>query len=437
MRNVLRFLKSLHLSLALMSALLPVIAAGNLIPQQAKVSPAEMMEWQRSYPTVSKLVSAAGLDHVYTSWWFLIVFAILFLNMALITWDLIGVTRRKALGLHRYSSDAKAYFALGTFPHDDGTMASLNELLRKRRYHVLLAEGEVYARKGWPGIWGGTILHVGLVILLAGAVVSGLTRFNGFMEMGVGQSFSDTEGAYLASSHGPLFPGHHPERTIKVLDMEERDLGKMKALVSTIMVSEHDVTMRSKTVRMNDPLYYNGMKIFQSRHSGPALLFGIEDITNPAPTPVAGYVNLQQTGGKTSSIFTLKGTPFQARAEFLPGSEGINIEVRDRKEIVYQGPMRPGQALLVDNWKIRLAAINKWSGIIVVYDWAVPIIFAGFALVIAGIAVMGLFDPREIWARETVRDGVTFIEVLGWGRWRNMFLDEFNDMKGKVKEWQP
>src|SRR5574341_1605408 len=87
MKRLLRLIKSLKLSLALMVLLVPVIAAGNLVPQRGRVSPDDIIVWQQRYPSFSKIVSAAGLDHVYTSWWFLIVFTVLFLNMTLITWD--------------------------------------------------------------------------------------------------------------------------------------------------------------------------------------------------------------------------------------------------------------------------------------------------------------------------------------------------------------
>lgn len=435
MKRLLRLLKSLKLSLALMIFLIPIIAAGNLIPQRGRVSPDDIIEWQQRHPSFSQVVSGTGLDHVYTSWWFLIVFTVLFLNMSLITWDLIHRTRRKARGLHRFDPDAAAYFSLGNFSFTDHAWASFEETLRKRRYSIILSGNEIYARKGWFGIWGGTILHAGLVVLLAGAVVSGLTRFSGYTEMGEGQAFSDTEKAYLQTSYGPLFPGHRPGVNIRVQDIQEKDLGKMKAVVSRLVVIDNGVPVVSKSLRMNEPLSYRGMKVFQSRYAGPALLFAIEEPASPIP--IAGYVNLKASGKTESSIFSLLGTPFQAKATYRPGSDGVELEVRDRGEIVYHGPMKAGQALLAGPWKIILAAINHWSGIIVVYDRAVPVIFAGFFLAVAGIAVMGLFDPREIWARALERNGVKTVEILGWGRWRNMFLDEFGEIKDNVTEWKP
>lgn len=434
MKRLLRLIKSLKLSLALMVLLVPVIAAGNLVPQRGRVSPDDIIVWQQRYPSFSKIVSAAGLDHVYTSWWFLIVFTVLFLNMTLITWDLIGRTRRKAQGLHRFDPDAAAYFSLGNFRFTDDAWASFEAALRNRRYGIIASEGEIYGRKGWVGIWGGTILHVGLVVLLAGAVVSGLTRFSGYTEMGEGQSFTDTEKSYLQASYGLLFPRHKPGIHIKVQGIWVNDLDKMKVVESALVVMDKGIPAVSKSIRMNEPLSYRGMKVFQSRYAGPALLFAVEG--PGSPVPIAGYVNLKASGRAESSMFSLLGTPFQAKATYMPGSDVLEMEVRAREEIIFRGPMKAGQALLAGPWKITLAAINRWSGIIVVYDWAVPIVFASFFLAVAGIAVMGLFDPREIWAKRMKRDGKEVVEILGWGRWRNMFLDEFDEMTEEIKGWK-
>ena len=418
-----------------MVLLIPIIAAGNLVPQRGRVAPWEIEAWRQTYPVLAKIVAASGLDHVYTSWWFLVVFTVFFLNMTLITWDLTRRTRIKTKGLHRFSQEGVAYFALGNFAYREHSVTAFEETLRKRRYRIVAAGEEVYAQKGWVGIWGGTILHIGLVVILIGAVLSGLSRFSGYTEMGDGQQFNDSAGSYLQSSSGILFPGHKPEIAIRVSNIHEKDLGKMKAVLSTLTVFENEMQIRSKTVRMNDPLYYKGMKIFQSRYAGPALLLVVNDPSGRGP--LAGYVNLKQTIGKsTSSVFSLGSTPFQAKATYAPGSDSIQLELREKGSMVYEGTVRIGQEIPAKSWRISLAAINRWSGIIVVYDWAVPIIFSGFFLCVAGIAIMGLFDPREIWARKKMQESGPVVEILGWGRWRNMFLDEFRAITGDIPEWK-
>ena len=49
---------------------------------------------------------------------------------------------------------------------------------------------------------------------------------------------------------------------------------------------------------------------------------------------------------------------------------------------------------------------------------------------------MGLFDPREIWARKKRQEHGPTVEILGWGRWRNMFLDEFREITEGIPEWK-
>ncbi len=426
-------IKSLRLSLALMVLLIPIIAAGNLIPQQGRAAPWDIEAWSESYPVLSKIASFTGFDHVYTSWWFLVVFGVLFANMSLITWDLAGRMRIKARGLHRFGPDMPDYFSMGRFSH--AGWGSFESALRKRRYNVSSTAGEIYARKGWLGIWGGTILHVGLVVMLSGAVLSGLFRCSGYVEVGEGQGFMDTADVYIQRSSGPLFLGHRPEVGIVVKDIQEQRLGKIMKVESTLELMENGVPVVSKRVLMNDPLYYRGMKVFQSRNAGPAVLFGVSG--HAVPVPFAGYVNLKYSSGQeTLSVFPLTGTPFQGKLTYMSGSEVVELELHEKDKLLHQGEMKKGQSIHVRDYTITFAGINKWSGIILVYDWAVPIVFAGFALVIAGIAVMGLFDPREIWARAVEGESGKIVEIVGWGRWKNMFHDEFYEIAEGIEEWK-
>jgi hypothetical protein len=52
MKPILRFLRSLQLSLVLLILLVPIIAVGNLISQQGRVPPSEIIAWDQNYPVL-------------------------------------------------------------------------------------------------------------------------------------------------------------------------------------------------------------------------------------------------------------------------------------------------------------------------------------------------------------------------------------------------
>lgn len=428
MKSILRFLRSLKLSLALLILLVPIIAAGNLIPQEGRIPPWEILAWDKTYPVLSVIAGRCGLHHIYTSWWFLIIFTILCLNMSIATWELIGRTARRAKGLHRFGADASyhSYYSLAELASPEASAPALEKALLARGYRLVTGNGEIYARKGWIGIWGGSIMHVGFVVLLAGAVVSGLTRFNGYTEMGAGQFHAESIDTYLNSTSGPLFPGHQPHIEIRVDDIRERDEGRMKVVVSDVTVIDHGRVAAKKTLRMNEPLAYAGMTIYQSRYTGPALLFEVRGAG--IDQPVVGYVNML-SGSVQSTVFAMQQTPFQARVEYSEGSNKADLELRRDKALVFKGSISAGQAIEAEGWSIALVAIKRWSGIIVVYDWGTMIVFLGFFLAVLGIAIMGIFDPREIWLKKT---GV----VLGWARWRNLFLEESETIMKGCEKWK-
>ncbi len=429
MNSILRFLRSLKLSLSLLIILIPIIAAGNLVPQQGRVPPWEIQAWQKDHPVLSVLTDWSGFHHVYTSWWLLFIFTLLCLNMAIATWELIGRTATKAKGLHRFKRPVSAFqsfYVLTELALPEQSALALERELSARGYRLVTGDGEIYARKGWLGIWGGTLMHVGLVVILAGAVVSGLTRFTGYTEMGAGQLYPESAATYVQSSSGPLFDGHQPNVEISVDAISEKDEGFMTVVVSEVTITDRGRVVAKKSLRMNEPLAYAGMTVYQARYDGPALLFEVKGAG--IDQPILGYVNLK-SGSAQSSLFTLEPTPFQASVVYSEGNQHADLEIRKDKTLVYQGRIVPGQAVEAQGQSVTLVAIKRWSGIIVVYDRGAMIVFLGFFLAVLGIAIMGFFDPREIWLKKT---GV----ILGWGRWRNLFLEEFESiMKGKEK-WQ-
>ncbi len=434
MKRLLRLIKSLKLSLVLLIILIPLIAIGNLIPQKGRFSPSYINEWRGKHPELSRLVDLFGLDHLYTTWWFLLLFGVLFLNMTLITWDLFWRTYRKSRGMHRFTGEAPRYLLLQKVPFNQDWLHGLERVLRRRRYGILKVGGEVYARKGWIGIWGGTILHVGLVVILSGAVVSGMFRFNGYTELGEGQHFFDRPEYYISTSKGFLFPGHRKEVAIQLQRVEYKKVNKIVHTFSTITVTDGKDATVTKTLRMNEPLKFKGLKIYQARVSGPSLLFRISGPSGAGK----GYVNMEPfKDNSTSVLFSIPGTPYQAKADYMKkGGSRVNIEVRKAAELLYRGVLEVGESVLLEKGVfLTLEAIRRWVGLIVVYDPGVPVVFLGFALSVLGVAIMAVFDPREVWVRIRDEEGEKSIEVLGWGRWKNMFKDEYREIKEEVEGW--
>ena len=418
--------------MALLIILLPIIAVANIIPQTGRVSPLEMAQWLSAHPTLAYLVKSAGFNHVYTSSWFLILTAVLFSNLTIITWQLAQRTWIKSKGLHRFTAQGPDYLTLATLPNATGLITAFEKGLRRKKYNLIKIGGELYGRKGWPGIWGGTLLHLGLVVILVGAICSGMSRFSGYLELGEGQEVIDSPKSYQQSDSGPLFGGdNHKNRLIlKSISKEENGLLTVPLAVLTVKNRWTSVT---ETIRPNLPLDFQEMRIFLGQQSGPALLFSVI-----GPTGLDnGFVNLQPgQGGPIISQFTIAGTTMQAQVEYTEGIETINIEIREKEALIYQGPLSLRQSLRIQGYNLVFIDIRKWAGFLVVYDWAVPIVFAGFWMAVAGVLLMAVFDPREVWLQVRDQGSEQQIHILGWGRWKNMFQEEFKEVFAEVNDWQ-
>ncbi len=417
-------LKSLKLSLGLLLVLLPLIVLGNILPQEGRLHPSEMLAWQLDHPILSKFCSAIGLFHIYTSLWFLLLTILLFTNLLLTTCDLYKSTWRKAQGLHRYSDSGLAMHVLAHIRLGPDCLATIATALQKRRYRITRVGGELYARKAWAGIWGGTILHIGLAVIVLGGLISGFTRFTGFLELASGQKVSETPSSYLQFRKGLFFPGNRPELTIGVEDIRVEAKGRKRTVISRVQIDEHGAHVLTKSIRMNNPLRYKDLTIYQSNAAGPALLFAfVNDIGMDI-----GYVHLPSHNFPQETSFAIPGTSAKAKIEMHAPPASPSITIEDNGIPIFSGPVTLGQTVDIGPLgKLRLMAIKKWTGLIVVYDYAVPIIFLGFFLAVSGVVLLTLLDPREIWIRADPSRDDAFV-VLGWGRWKNMLREEVSNV---------
>ena len=88
MEKVWKYLKSMKFGLILLGLICAVSVIGSLIPQNA-----EPMTYVRAYPNHYGLIFSLQLDHVFTSWYFIVLTVMLCLNLTL-----CSLTRFRRLG---------------------------------------------------------------------------------------------------------------------------------------------------------------------------------------------------------------------------------------------------------------------------------------------------------------------------------------------------
>ena len=194
MNTLYRFFKSVRLAILLILLILVLSLASTFVPQ------GEDSAFYRSHypPGAAGLVTGTGFDHFFSSAPFLVLVALFALN-------------------------------LGT--------CTVDRLVRRLRTRAPLRLGP-------------DLVHVALLVLVVGGLVSGLARHDTFVEMSPGQQ--------------AVLTPHYAIRLVS-LEYSTYENGAPRAWVSTVDVLKDGTVERSAVpIRVNHPLRLTGVSVYQS-----------------------------------------------------------------------------------------------------------------------------------------------------------------------------
>ncbi len=148
---ILSFLSSLRLTLALLLGLALVSVAGTLKP-----------------------VADGRYDLFYQSPWFRLLLALLALNMAVCTLKtILRNLREKRDALELLRSEQLFAYPLRYVLDGDPSLDRLAQGLSRQGYRVERSGGVLLGRRGLPGRWGSTVVHLSVLAIMVGALCAG------------------------------------------------------------------------------------------------------------------------------------------------------------------------------------------------------------------------------------------------------------------------
>lgn len=191
-----RFLGGFKLTLGLFALLGLFAAVGSIIPQ-AEDTPRIAQLWGED---VLRLMVALGLNDVYRSWWFVMVLALLALNLAMVTWVRVPHVWRLSREADAVLLDDPLVPKTAFRRQWDSPLAPAEALDRARR--ALQAEFPRLAQKDGPStrvlvgerhfisLWAAHVVHLGLLLLLLAGVLKVLFGSVQYVVVGEGETAS-------------------------------------------------------------------------------------------------------------------------------------------------------------------------------------------------------------------------------------------------------
>ena len=427
-------LSSLRLTIGLLIVLAVASIFGTVIPQNAAPE-----EYLRVYKvTTYKILHILGFLNMYRSWWFLLLLALLCVNLIAcsagrfrLTWRLISRPREKLEEPEWKSLSPKKTLALKGDPRDWASAVREGLSGRFRVPKTIEEDGTVhfFAEKGRISRLGAYFVHLGVLVILGGALIGFFYGFRGNINLLEGETASRVT---LRNGGQVPLPGF--KLKLDQFTVSFYSTGAPKEFKSVVTLREGDQNVRSESIRVNHPLSYRGLAFYQSSYG----VAGVEKALLAVKEKNAGKEHLvdAKMGVKTE----LPGSSYAfVLTRFIPDLQGMGPAF----QVLSLEPNRPHENFFVlqshpemedrrpgaYRFQIREITPRYYSGLQVTKDPGVPLVWTGCLLMVAGFYLAFFLSHRRLWVRLSARGKETLLEIAGSShRNRTGFEEEFEKM---------
>ncbi len=363
MDRIVKLLRAPRLALAVIGFLAAWTATGAWAPWTQPGGPAALA-WAR----------AAGLAHPFTAWPFLAAVALLFASTLACTWG----RRSRILAVRRGQLPPAA---LRLPPR----AADVRAFLVEQGYR---GEGELLTRFA-PALWGGWLLHVGLLTLIAAVLVQQAFSDSGVFDLTEGETARlSAPGTVSGRERGPFAPAALPDVEVRLdhFDPYLHQPGYAPDRLSRLTVTVAGQAPRAEVIDRAAGIRAGDAEIFQAIPAGLELTLDIPGMGLRA-------VRLQGEGPRRAAASL--SDPAGAPARFVVESERDldSPQGTGRLRIALEAggarlALEPGLAFPFGAAPARLVAVGRWGRFTWTRTPGLSGVFAGFALVLAGCALL-------------------------------------------------
>jgi len=253
MLRIFRSLSSVKLTLILLILLILLSIIGTLIPQGQELS-----FYQKYFPRLTGLILFIKFDHLYRSELFLSLVLLFLLNLIFCSARQLGSKIKRLQNESEFFSEASSTLeekkirtkVPADLKFDPNLLISA---LEKKRYQPKISEEKdrttVFARKGVFGLFGPEIVHLGLVIIIIGGLVSAFLSYRRQVALVQGKTAE--------------IPGRNISLRLDKFTTEYYPNGAVKSWKSAVSVIEDNQVRATSLIEVNHPFKYRDLSFFQ------------------------------------------------------------------------------------------------------------------------------------------------------------------------------
>lgn len=365
---------------------------------------------------------------IYHEPWFYVLLTLVGINLLVCSINRFGLAWKTTFNPN-VETDEKAVARMQTSetlqsPQSmESATKSLIGVLGGRSYKTLskpTSEGvSIYAAKGAAAIWGPYLTHLSILVIFVGAIFGSLVGSDGHVLIMEGER---ADGYFQSDSHTAKPLGF--EVALRRFEIKHDGKGQPTAYRSDLQIYDNGKLAAEKVIDVNHPLSYKGMTFYQSDYGIAELII---KVTSPdgATARVPFDVGVDDRDGV--KVYQINEEPFKEfklgdkkwtlfvhdlvpdyvggkklNRSMLPVNMAVNIMLNDRfpeykgldawRKIGWVPVSKPVEH---KGMTIELEKVVSYSGLQVGSNPGLPVVYAGFVLMILGV-VMSFYVTRRI-----------------------------------------
>lgn len=243
LKRFINFLTSLKFGIILFLIIAAYSFIGTVIPQGM-----ETEFYLQQYKTFGSLMVFLQFDHVYSSVIYIVIVFIFIINLVGCTLNIFPVQLKKTKSSYVPKQGKNNENLYENWMNID----SVKEMLKKKKFNIFDTEDGAYAVKHRIGHIGSSVTHLGIVVIILGAVIGNMFVKDGYVSLVPGET---------ADFHEYGF-------SLKLNDfyMDISDNGYINQYYSELTVYKDGKEQKNEKIWVNNPLNINGMYFYQSNY---------------------------------------------------------------------------------------------------------------------------------------------------------------------------
>jgi len=425
--------------LSLVGTVVVQAPAGVLADAQAKAS--WIAQVRPKYGAATDVLDFLQAFNIFNSLWFRLVAGLLVASITACTAQRTPAVWRTATKPRvdvgeSFFDHAPQHEAIVAHRSTAEAMTAFRGVLGARHFRALVHDDgalHVYADRNRWGPFGSIFAHLAFVVILAGALVGGAFGFSN-------PDFTIAEGSTLdvPTANGLSI------RLEAFKDSYDPATGMPLDYASDVVLLKGDTEVARHTLRVNDPLRYDGISFYQS-FFGPAVVLSASGADGSSL--FSGGVPLAWSSNDSSRAIGTLDLPGTGLVAWVAGTTGGNDTQVKPGQLLVEIYQAGGSGAMVDTKTIdqgvpatvggitfNFQREEKFSGLSIARDPGAPLIWIGSFLLFGGFVIVFMFPHRRIWARIATRpDGSAAVLLASIGRKDTTAGIEFTELVNDLR----